>query len=149
MILTIAEGSTGYYYVDPDGRVYTQHSYHVQETGIPGEESRTFVRPGERPDERRHQQFGGATPFWLPTGQKEELNSGQRLLLGDARADLDRVYELAEGTESEICPECGGVALRDYRLVFNSRIPFICENRHITIDESEAPVSSKGMVQVH
>lgn len=141
MILTVASGSLGHYYVDWDGRVYTEHLYVVDPKGLLG------PPPGERPSER-HQRYAYSTPFWLPTGQVEDVTSAQRLALGDARADLDAAYELAEGTESELCPDCGGVALRDYRLLINGRVPFVCENRHMVVDEAEQPRASGKHVPV-
>lgn len=145
MILTVAEGSTGSYFVDADGRVYTQHSYVVAGPERRGRESAGFVRPGERPDGHRHQQYGGGTTFWLPTGQVEHLNVEQEEILDEARDELDLRYLLIEAREFVLCAECGKPAHRDPRILMDGRVPFVCEDRHLTVDEGEqATAASTG-----
>lgn len=145
MILTIAPGSNGHYRVDEDGNVYTRTGFKIDPEGHRG------PRPGERPlpfSERppAYSQYGGGHDvalFWLPTGQHDNLEDEQVETLEEARAALDARWMAVEAREQEICPECGKAASRDYRITVGGRIPFVCVERHISVDESE-PAETSG-----
>lgn len=142
MILTVAKGSLGHYYLGEDGRIYTSHSFHIVDPDSePGKRPvpHGTVAPGERPDPHVHRQYGGATPFWLPTGQTEPIEGEQAESLEEARELLDLHWMVVEAREQVECPECGKAALRDERVHVDGRTPFVCEERHLTIDETETP----------
>lgn len=71
MILTPAEGSSGFYMVDRKGRVHTAHSFQIDSNGSFG------PKPGERPEIGKYSQFAYSTKFWFPTTNVEDLNRGQ------------------------------------------------------------------------
>lgn len=131
MILTWAENSH-WYRVDEDGNVYTPHQFDTSGSGLGPE-------PGERPEPGRYRQYAGTTPFWFPTTQQERLTAEQQDELAAARELLDLHWMVVEAREQVECPECGKAALRDERVHVDGRVPFVCEERHLTIDETETP----------
>lgn len=129
MILAVAKGSLGYYYVGEDGLVYTEHSYHRTQSPLP---------PATRPT-GKERQIAGCISYWLPTGQEEPLEGEQAEILEEAREALDLRWMVVEAREQVVCPECGKAAVRDERVHVDGRVPFVCEERHLSVDETETP----------